>query len=153
MTRTKKPGRPKGSRNQSTIVREVGRMLTTISEGGSEERVPIAEAVVRLLERRAMTGDIAADKALARLKLRMVPAHEQEPATLLLAPEPLKAAEWIRQQEILNHLRETPEEAGEPSGASSDPKPPGGGSGSATPVRPSPPHKPPRPSMRGKLYR
>lgn len=162
MTKKRKPGRPKGSRNQATIVREVGRMLTTISQGEEAERVTIAEAMVRLLERRTMTGDVAADRTLTKLRARVAPEAEKAEVGILLVPEQLTPEEWVRRAEILNRFCEKPEmPPGEPDngpgnrlgdagssggGSTSGPAPSGG-------PKPHPPGPPPRNPMRNRLIR
>ena len=153
MTRKAKKGRPKGSRNERTIVREVARMQTTISEAGKEERVAIAEVMVRLLERRTMTGDVAADRLLAKLRQRVAPEDEGNKPAFLLVPEPLDAAEWIRRAEIRNGFIEPPLMPPAPPGTIPGPQPPSRPSGSGRPPGSPPPDKPPPPSLRGRLIR
>ena len=174
--RKSKRGRPKGARNHRTIVREVAMQQVTIKGDGGAKTVKIGEAMLLLLERRTMSGDVAADKALTRLRNQIIPQADDDECGFLLAPEPLGEEEWIRQQEILNSFREKPDEGGglagggkgpgdggetAPSGAPQpNPSTPSSGSGAMLPTsQPSHPpsgpssNGPPKPSMRGRIFR
>lgn len=153
MTSKRKRGRPKGARNEATIVREVGQMLTTITVGGKEVRVTVAEAMLLLLERKAMTGDVRADRALTKLRSRLTPEDDNANFGILLVPEPPDESEWIRRAEILNEFREPLEMAEPPTGSKLEGLPMSRPSGSGPPLRPRPPGNPPWPNMSGRLIR
>lgn len=153
-THTNRRGRPRGSRNEATIVREVAAMRTTITEGSDTRSVSIAEALVLLLERKVMGGDIPADKHLAKLRNAIAPEPPGD-AGVLLAPEVLSEEEWIRQQEVINRFSEAPDmpagslEAGFGTTVPRVTRSVSGAGGSSA----RPPTDPPRPSMRNRLIR
>ncbi|MEL6284203.1 MAG: DUF5681 domain-containing protein [Pseudomonadota bacterium] len=103
-----KRGRPKGSRNKKTIVQEFALKRHAISDGGRQIHVTTAELVITLIRRKAMAGDVRADKLLDRLRDRFAPDAEE--GGYLLAPETLSGEEWIRQAEIRNAHRRPPPE-------------------------------------------
>jgi hypothetical protein len=153
MTSKSKRGRPTGARNQATIVREVARMKTTITRAGKEERVTIAEAMVWLLERLTMTGNVAADRLLAKLRRRLAPEDDEQSYGIMVVPEPLSQHEWIRQQTILNQFRTPPELPASSAGPAPDGTAPPIPSGSGPPARPKPTDRPPWGNMHGRLIR
>jgi len=56
-------GRPKGSKNRSTILRELADLMIEVDTlSGLKERVPADTAINMALMRKAMTGDVAAIK-------------------------------------------------------------------------------------------
>ena len=145
--------RTKGARNVRTIVHEVAREQVAARNGEADRKISVAEAVLLQIRHLAMKGNIAADKALDKLRVRnnMEP---QEHAGILLVPKPLATAEWIRQAEIANRFREKPEM---PPGNAQD-----GAPGSGNPVdqpvqKPSrngsPGKRRPGPDMRGRIFR
>ena len=107
MKKSRKRGRPPGSRNRSTIVQEVAGQKVTINETGVKRSVTLAEALLLRLERMAMNGNTSAVKLLSKLRAK----HDPEPADdagILLAPELPTKEEWIRQAEIKNSFAEPP---------------------------------------------
>lgn len=108
MTRRAKRGRPPGSRNERTIVREVAAQQVELKEQGEKRKVTVAEALVLSLERFGMRGDVAAYRALDKLRRRLAPEPESGTA-VLLAPAVLTSEEWIRQVEIHNLFAIAPE--------------------------------------------
>ena len=150
---SKRRGRPKGARNEATIVREVGRMPTTITQGEEKMQVTIAEAMVRLLERRTMTGDVPADRLLAKLRARIAPRDEDEKPAILLVPEPLDQDEWIRRAEICNQFTEQPGMPEPPPGSTLEGPPAHRSSRSGQSLRLGPSSNPPRTNLRGRLIR
>ena len=147
MTKRAKRGRPPGSRNERTIVREVAAQQVELTEQGEKRKVTIAEALVLSLERLAMNGEVTAYRALDKLRRKLAPEPESGTG-VLLAPAVLPPEEWIRQAGIRNRFASAPEmPLGLPKDTESTAQK--GGSTKRRPLDPSLQ----KPSMRGKLIR
>lgn len=145
--------KPKGARNVRTLIHELANMTVIIKDAdGGSRKVLVKDALIMKAQQLAMTGDIPANKNVDRLRNRLIP-EDQPQSGILLTPEPLSDAEWIRRQTIRNKFRHEPiYDAGPPKGEPPSPnavnkpvkKPGGDGSGGKDP---------PGPDMRGRVFR
>lgn len=138
-----KRGRPKGSRNMSTILRELASELVMVRDARGSRQVPLREALLLKLRQLMVHGDIKSDKFADKLRAQVAPVQATAPA-LLVVPEPMGAEEWIRRAEIENQFKQAPED---PFPKGPPPVPPtapkiGAGAGVATTVQPR--KRPPR---------
>ena len=92
-----KRGRPAGSRNRQTIARELARSFVTITVNDVETRVSLAKALIERLRQHAL-HDVAAARFLNKIGSTGKQKAEQLSPCLLLVPEPMSEAEWIRRQ-------------------------------------------------------
>lgn len=143
----RKRGRPPGVPNIGTIVRRVAAELVTIETADGPRGVTVAEAVLRKVQLLSLTGNLQASRLLDRERERHAPAGD-EPAGLLVTPEPPTMEEWVREQEIRNRFRTPPDDprpgaASTPAPAppSTSPLPPGAGQ-KRLPSHPGFPHGP-----------
>ncbi len=99
-------GRPKGSRNTKTIVRELAAKTHVVNNAGTTRCVTTVELILLAARDRAMSGDVRVAKYLEDLKSRMVP--DDSGAGYLVVPEAMSKEQWIAEQEKLNTLRSMP---------------------------------------------
>ena len=104
--------RTKGARNVRTIVHELAAMKIVIKDANGESRkVTVLEALIMKAQHLAMTGNIAANKHIDRMRSKLV-LDDQKPPGILLAPKIPSKAEWIRRAKIANGLAERPDMPG-----------------------------------------
>src|ERR1700687_2743987 len=60
-------GRPKGSKNRHTVIREVLAEVVPVQLGGRKKRIPTSEAAIRVLVKKALSGEIAAIRDVIQL--------------------------------------------------------------------------------------
>lgn len=101
-------GRPKGARNEKTILTELANKRVTLREGKNTRQVTLLEALLHELRRRVMAGEIAAARLVDRLRPRQEMASRSG-AGLLLVPGSLTPQEWIRREEVRNLYRQAPQ--------------------------------------------
>jgi hypothetical protein len=89
-------GRPKGSKNTRTIVRELAAERHLVKEDGQPVSYTTAELLIITLQRKAMQGDVRASKLLDRYRAIYQLEPEEKPQGVLLVPEPLTIEEWER---------------------------------------------------------
>lgn len=104
-----KRGRPKGSRNTTTILRELASELVMVRDARGSHKVPLKEALLLKLRQLMVQGDIKSDKFADKLRAQVAPVQAALPA-LLVVPEPMSEAEWIRRAEIENRFKQAPED-------------------------------------------
>lgn len=106
-TRTRR-GRPPGSRNEATILRELAAQKVTIRDADGTRTVTYMQANTLRLLHKAARGDLRVDKRLDLIRARLQP-EQTEVAGVLLVPGMMEEAEWVRQAEIRNRFAERPE--------------------------------------------
>ena len=99
-------GRPKGSRNTKTIVKELAAKTQVVNHGGTKRRVTTVELLLLALLDRAMSGDVPANKYLESLRSRLVP--DDSSAGYLVVPEVMSMEQWIAEAERDNALKSMP---------------------------------------------
>lgn len=104
-----KRGRPKGSRNMSTILRELASELVVVRDARGSRKVPLKEALLLKLRQLMVQGDIKSDKFADKLRAQVAPEQAALPG-LLVVPEPMSEEEWIRRAEIENQFKQAPED-------------------------------------------
>ncbi len=148
----RRAGRPKGARNVKTIVKELARQRIPIHEAGEDQQVSVVEALVLKLQHLAMTGDVAANKRLDQLRLRIEPEPPAD-AGLLVVPQPLAQTEWIRRAEIEDRSRQKPEMPQAAAKGQADSTGPVDQPVKQAGGKRSPSQFVSRPNMRGRLFR
>lgn len=102
-------GRPKGSKNRKTIVREVASEMHTVIENGEQRRRSTLELV--LLRLRNMALEAKNMRAFDEMQ-KLLKAYEIEDPEgrygYLVVPAPMSAEEWMAEQEELNKTRKPP---------------------------------------------
>jgi hypothetical protein len=101
-------GRPKGSRNRKTIVRDVASELLTVTENGKRRRRTTLHVVLTLLRNKAFGGNIRAIDEVHRLSKVLEPKGSDRAAGVMIAPPEISVEEWIQEQEKLNETRLPP---------------------------------------------
>lgn len=83
-----RPGRPKKSRDERTIVQAVRDMKVTVTDGGKRRKINTAEAILLKLRQKALAGDHrAAETLLKRFDRYEVPTAEPDRTRELLAED------------------------------------------------------------------
>lgn len=103
----KRRGRPPGSRNITTILREIAETKVTIRDADGRRTLTVLEAIILRLQHKAMRGDLRTDKRLADLRDRLRPRPRTRPG-LLVVPGMMAEAEWKRRMEIVNQFKQAP---------------------------------------------
>jgi hypothetical protein len=101
-------GRPKGSRNRKTIVRDVASELLTVTENGKRRRRTTLHVVLTLLRNKALEGDIRAMEELHRLSKVLEPNGSDRAGGVMVVPAEMSVEEWIQEEEKLNETRLPP---------------------------------------------
>lgn len=99
-------GRPKGSKNTKTLVREFAAETRMVAGPDGPCQVKIAEFVLKRLVYHQTQGDARASKMIAKILDQFTEADER--TDVLVVPETLNPEEWIRQAEIKNRFRDKP---------------------------------------------
>lgn len=95
-------GRPKGSKNRKTIVREVAGEMHTVVENGKKRRRSTLELMLLALRNRAMAGDVRAIREFDRISTKHAPQNKSSKTGVLVAPAPMTIEEAIAEGEIAN---------------------------------------------------
>lgn len=98
-----KNGRPKGSKNRKTIVKEIANEMHSVMENGKSMRRKSLEIVFLKLRNLAIGGEnqIAHDE-LHRLIKKFEPQSDNDKAGFLVLPASLSNEDWIKEQEERN---------------------------------------------------
>lgn len=94
-------GRPKGSRNVKTIVREFALEKHKVKKGGKTVHLTTVELLLEFLLRKALDGDVQAARKADRLLGRYT-SIASENVGYMLAPEILSQEEALRRGNIEN---------------------------------------------------
>lgn len=123
-------GRPRGSRNASTLLDEALKERVTISENGRRRKVTKLEAILKQLVNKAAGGDHRATQLLLAHQIPKIEEHEASRSAMAerspLPPPPSMEERRTRNLEIAKILNEAGlfEEGAEASNANSDAEPP-----------------------------
>ena len=93
-------GRKKGARNVETIVKEIALQQHAVTIEGQRRRLNTVELVLRALQMKALKCEHRAVIERDRIFDRYRPNHAK--SGLLVVPEPMDEAEWIRMIEFKN---------------------------------------------------
>lgn len=101
-------GRPRGSRNRKTIIREIAQQSHTISEHGKECRRTVLEMMLLALRNLALEGNVRAMRAYEDHLNEFEPQDSSSKYGCMVAPAALSPGEWVAEQERLNAERKCP---------------------------------------------
>jgi hypothetical protein len=119
-------GRPRGSRNASTLLDEALKERVTISENGRRRKVTKLEAILKQLVNKAAGGDHRATQLLLANQIPKIEEHEASRSAMAerspLPPPPSMEERRTRNLEIAKILREAGlfDEGAQASNANSD---------------------------------
>ena len=106
-------GRPKGSRNRKTIIKEFADRTHRIAIDGEMREVTTVELVLQLARNHALSGDLLAAKKLDKLREELSP-EPSIPHGVLLVRETLTDEEFIRRAKIKNSFIDGPRSSSKP---------------------------------------
>lgn len=98
-------GRPKGARNVKAVVLKIARERHPVKEGDRVNQLSTVELLLRALIKKAMAGEVQAEKHLERLRDQLAPVQAIE-AGVLVVPEPMSMEEWTRYAAIYWQARQ-----------------------------------------------
>ena len=102
-------GRPKGSKNRKTILREIANETHVVRDSGKRRELTTLELVLLRLRNKAIEGkDRRAYKELHRLCQLYQPQRPKGQCGVMVAPAEMSPEEWVARQEELNKTRERP---------------------------------------------
>jgi hypothetical protein len=113
-------GRPKGSRNLKTDLKEALSARIPIREGGRTRRISAQQALLKRLLAKALSGDVRAIERLIELALRLLPEDAPEGAAPPTAEEAEILARFI---EEIRRRQGDADPAPDPDSASDEPGP------------------------------
>ncbi len=99
-------GRPRGSKNRKTIVREIANEMHTVTEEGRRRRRSTLELMLLALRNRAAEGDVRAFRAYKKYLAKFEPQETPSKGGYLVAPAEMTPEEWIKDQERKNAERD-----------------------------------------------
>ena len=102
----KRRGRPKGSKNVTTILRTVAHEKHTIREGDQTLTLTTVDLLFRMLAIKAMQGDIQANKCMDRFLERQSPPSDD--VGYLVVSEVMSLEEFAVREDKLNSLAKPP---------------------------------------------
>ncbi len=118
-------GRPKGSKNIRTLVREVMDERIAVREGGTSRKVSKREAMVRYQVHKAAQGDARATQLVLDLDLRFGDLGERPRENRQLTADDQAVLEALRRRE--QSLKDSADRSSKPTSAHSGPRPAKGG--------------------------
>jgi hypothetical protein len=98
-------GRPKGSKNTRTIVRDLAAERHVVKENGQSVGYTTAELLFITLARKAMTGDVRASRLLDKYRAMFELEPEEMPGGVLLVFETMTMDEFELHLEAHNARR------------------------------------------------
>ena len=102
-------GRPKGSKNRKTIVKEVAIEMHVVRENGKRRRLSTLELVLLSLRNMALEGkNVRAFEEFHRLSKVYQPQATNDNVGYLVAPAEMTPEEWMADQEEKNKHRMRP---------------------------------------------
>lgn len=102
-------GRPKGSKNRKTMMREIALTPLRMQEEGRNITLSVMEAALLQLRKAALEG--ASPRAIKKYRLLMEkyqPDVINENAGVIVAPAPMTPEEWMAEQLEANKTRKPP---------------------------------------------
>lgn len=102
-------GRPKGSRNRKTILREIAHEMHSVVEDGKPKRYSTLALVALKLRNTALVAkNTRAVTEFQRFVETYLPEARDSNVGYLVVPTPLSAEDWIAREEELNKTRKPP---------------------------------------------
>ena len=95
-------GRPRGSKNRKTIVREIMNEMHTVTEDDRRRRRSTLELMLLAFRNRAAEGNVRAFRAYKKLLAKYEPQDTHSNLGVLLVPATLTPEEAIAESEKLN---------------------------------------------------
>ena len=95
-------GRPRGSKNRKTIVREIANEMHTLTEDGQKRRRSTLELMLLALRNRAADGNVRAFRAYQKYLAKFEPQETHSKLGVLVVPAPMTPEEGIAEAEKLN---------------------------------------------------
>ncbi len=95
-------GRPRGSKNRKTIVREIAQETHPFTEDGNRQRRSTLELMLLALRNLAAEGNVRAFRAYKKYLAKYEPQEPHSNAGVLVAPAELTLEEYIEKGEKLN---------------------------------------------------
>ena len=95
-------GRPRGSKNRKTIVREIMNEMHTVTEDGRRRRRSTLELMLLALRNRAAEGNVRAFRAFKKLLAKYEPQDTHSNLGYLVVPATLTPEEAIAEGEKSN---------------------------------------------------
>jgi len=92
---TNKSGRPKGSKNRKTMVREIAHEMHTVTENGRKRRRSTLELILLKLRNKALTGNVRAYRAYCEFLEKYEPQNAGSDLGFMVAPAEMTQEEWI----------------------------------------------------------
>ncbi len=92
-------GRPRGSKNRKTIVREIANEAHAVTEDGQRRQRSTLELILLTLRNRAAEGDVRAFRAYTKYLAKFEPQETHSKGGYLVVPAEMTPEEWIRDQE------------------------------------------------------
>ncbi len=101
-------GRPPGSRNHKTILREIAHEKHAYREGGRKKKASLVELIIMTVRNEAAKGNPLALKLLDDIRNWFGTPHHEKKGSYLLVPADMPAEDWITEQRELNKYRKDP---------------------------------------------
>ena len=95
-------GRPPGSKNRKTIVREIANEMHAVTENGRQRRRSTLELMLLALRNRAAEGNVRAFRAYTKYLAKYEPQETNSKGGYLVLPAEMTPDEWIEDQEKKN---------------------------------------------------
>ena len=95
-------GRPRGSKNRKTIVREIMNEMHAVTEDGRRRRRSTIELVLLALRNRAVEGNVRAFRAYKKFLAKYEPQDTHSNRGYLVVPAAITPEEAIAEAEKLN---------------------------------------------------
>ncbi len=95
-------GRPRGSKNRKTIVREIMNEMHTVTEDGRRQRRSTRDLILLALRNRAVEGNVRAFRALKKFLTKYEPQESNSKLGCLVVPAAITQEEEIARAEKLN---------------------------------------------------
>ncbi len=95
-------GRPRGSKNRKTIVREIMNEMHTVTEDGRRRRRSTLELILLAFRNRAAEGNVRAFRTYKKFLAKYDPQDTHSNLGVLLVPATLTPEEAIAESEKLN---------------------------------------------------
>jgi len=95
-------GRPRGSKNRKTIVRQIAEEMHTVAEDGQRRRRSTLELMLLALRNRSLEGDVRAFRALRKFLARFEPQDTPSKLGYLVVPGVMTEEEFLKEIEKSN---------------------------------------------------
>ncbi len=95
-------GRPRGSKNRKSIVREIANEMHTVMEDGQRRRRSTLELMLLALRNRAAEGNVRAFRAYRKYLAKYEQQETNSKLGYLVVPAPMTTEEFIKHAEKTN---------------------------------------------------